>query len=117
MNLNIDTQFFREGNETMKKIFIMACVVILAGCSQPVEQKKAAPVTPAPEVLSLDSDKSRFSYAIGIDISSSLEQLDVEIDSKAVAAAIADRLAGKKSKLTQEEAETIKQEYLIDQAM
>jgi FKBP-type peptidyl-prolyl cis-trans isomerase FklB len=50
----------------------------------------------------LTNPKQRTSYAIGANIATSLKQQDMDIDSKALAAGIADTLAGKPA-LTQEE--------------
>ncbi|PJA31829.1 MAG: hypothetical protein CO187_07270, partial [Zetaproteobacteria bacterium CG_4_9_14_3_um_filter_53_7] len=48
----------------MKKVFILACVVMLAACGQQEEKKAPA--------LSLESDSAKLGYAIGMDIGQSL---------------------------------------------
>jgi len=93
----------------MKKIMIIACVAMLAACSDKAEAPKAA-------VLSLDSDKAKLSYAIGMDIGQSLEALKADLDRALLIAAINDRLDGAEAKVSQEDAAKVKQAFFKAQA-
>lgn len=93
----------------MKKTLIASvCVAMLAACSQQSEVKPAA--------VSLDNDKAKLSYAIGMDIGSSLKSLSTEFDRAMLIAAINDRLDGKELKLTEEDAGKVKQTFFKQQA-
>ncbi|TLS69070.1 FKBP-type peptidyl-prolyl cis-trans isomerase [Mariprofundus erugo] len=93
----------------MKKAIIASvCVAMLAACSQQSEVKPAA--------VALDNDKAKLSYAIGMDIGSSLKSLSAEFDRATLIAAINDRLDGKDMKLTDEDAGKVKQEFFKQQA-
>ena len=93
----------------MKKIMIIACVAMLAACSDKAEAPKAP-------VLSLDSDKAKLSYAIGMDIGQSLETLKADLDRALLIAAINDRLDGAEAKVSQEDAAKVKQAFFKAQA-
>ena len=93
----------------MKKIVLIACVAILAACSDKAEAPKAP-------VLSLDNDKAKLSYAIGQDIGQSLESFQSDLDRALLIAAINDRLDGAESKLSAEEAGKVKQAFFKAQA-
>jgi len=93
----------------MKKIMIVACLAMLAACSDKAEAPKAP-------VLSLDNDKAKLSYAIGQDIGLSLETLKADLDRTLLIAAINDRLDGAESKISEEEAGTVKQAFFKAQA-
>ena len=93
----------------MKKIMIIACVVMLAACSEKVEE------TTAPE-LTLDNDKAKLSYAIGMDIGQSLQTLAADLDRAVLMAALNDRLDGVDAKLSQEDAAKVKQAFFTQQA-
>ncbi|MDQ6970546.1 MAG: FKBP-type peptidyl-prolyl cis-trans isomerase [Mariprofundus sp.] len=94
----------------MKKIMMIACVAILAACSQKAEEpaKVAA--------LTLDNDKAKISYAIGLDIGQSLQSLATDLDRAVLIAAINDRLDGGEVKLTAEDAGKVKQDFFKKQA-
>jgi len=94
----------------MKKIMIIACVAILAACSQKAEGPAKAPA------LTLDNDKAKISYAIGLDIAQSLQSLESELDRSVLIAAINDRLDGGEVKLTAEDAGKVKQDFFKKQA-
>jgi len=94
----------------MKKIMIIACVAILAACSQKAEAPAKAPA------LTLDNDKAKISYAIGLDIAQSLQSLESELDRSVLIAAINDRLDGGEVKLTAEDAGKVKQDFFKKQA-
>ena len=93
----------------MKKIVVLACVAMLAACGQQAEEKKVPAV-------SLDSENAKLSYAIGMDIGMSLKTLGTELDRAVMTAAINDRLDGVDTKLTQEDANKVKQAYFVKQA-
>jgi len=93
----------------MKKIMMIACVAMLAACSD----KPEVSVAPA---LTLDNDKAKLSYAIGLDIGQSLETLSADLDRALLIAAINDRLDGNTSKLNPEDATKVKQTYFKEQA-
>jgi len=93
----------------MKKIMIIACVAMLAACSDKAE----APQAP---VLSLDNDKAKLSYAIGQDIGQSLETLKADLDRTLLIAAINDRLDGADAKISPEDAAKVKQVFFKKQA-
>jgi len=88
---------------------IIACMAMLAACSD----KPEVAVAPA---LTLDNDKAKLSYAIGLDIGQSLETLSADLDRALLIAAINDRLDGNSSKLNQEDATKVKQAYFKKQA-
>ena len=92
----------------MKKVMILACVALLAACSGQEETK-------APE-LSLESEDSKLAYAIGMDIGMSLKTIGTDLDRATMIAAINDRLDGVETKLTQEDANKVKQAFFVKQA-
>jgi FKBP-type peptidyl-prolyl cis-trans isomerase FkpA/FKBP-type peptidyl-prolyl cis-trans isomerase FklB len=93
----------------MKKSMIIGCMALFAACSQATETVAEAP-------LSLDSDKSKFSYAIGLDIGRSLQQVGSDLDRDALIAALNDSLDGKESRVPAEEAAELKQAFFKKQA-
>jgi len=96
----------------MKKTMIAAiCLAMLAACSQQAEVKKAKPAG-----LNLDNDKTKLSYAIGMDIGTSLKSLNTDMDRTALTAAINDRLDGKALKLSDEDAAKVKQAFFKKRA-
>jgi FKBP-type peptidyl-prolyl cis-trans isomerase FkpA/FKBP-type peptidyl-prolyl cis-trans isomerase FklB len=93
----------------MKKLMIIGCVALLAACSETtVEPAKAPPVA-------LDSDKAKFSYAIGMDIGGSLQQIGSDLQRDALIAALNDSLDGKESRVPAQEAADIKQAFFKKQ--
>jgi len=93
----------------MKKTIIASvCVAMLAACSQQATVK--------PEGVKLDNDKSKLSYAIGMDIGASLKSLATEFDRPAMMAAINDKLDGKKLMLSNEEAGKVKKAFFQQQS-
>jgi len=93
----------------MKKFMIIACVAMLTACGQQAEDKK-------PAAMSLDSEQAKLSYAIGMDIGNSLKSLETDLDRDVMSQAIADRLDGADPKLSQEDANKVKQEFFKKQA-
>jgi len=101
----------------MKKVMIAAvCVAMLAACSQQAEVKKAEVKKAEPAGLQLNNDKSKLSYAIGMDIGASLKSLKAELDRPALLAALNDRLDGAKLKLSEADAAKSKQVFFKKQA-
>ena len=93
----------------MKKLMLIGCLAVLAACNQTAEQPaKAAP-------LSLDSEKAKFSYAIGMDIGLSLQQIGSDLERDALLAALNDSLDGKESRVPVQEAADIKQAFFKKQ--
>jgi len=99
-----------------KPIIAAACLALLAACSQQAEVKKAEVKQAEPAVLQLDSDNTKLSYAIGMDIGMSLKSLNADLDRTVLLAAINDRLDGNKLKLSDEEAGKVKQAFFKKQA-
>ena len=56
---------------------------------------------------SLKTDKEKVSYSIGLDIGTNFKRQSVELDSKALAAGIADGLSGAKPALTEDEVKKV----------
>jgi len=92
-----------------RKIIMLACVAMLAACSDKVEEVKAPSLT-------LDSEKAKLSYAIGMDIGQSLKALAADLDRDLLIAALNDHLDGSESKLSQEDAVAVKQTFFKAQA-
>jgi len=88
----------------MKKCIASAVVVMLmAGCSagtQQAKEKKGG--------LSLDSESSKFSYAIGLDVGKSLKGIGTKFDLTAFDAAVETVIKGEKSKLSPKEIAAVK---------
>jgi len=101
----------------MKKTMIAAvCVAMLAACSQQTEVKKAEVKKAEPAGVQLNNDKSKLSYAIGMDIGASLKSLNADLDRPALLAALNDRLDGAKLKLSEADAAKAKQAFFKKQA-
>ena len=94
----------------MRRMMIIACVAMLAACSGDKAEE-----TKAPE-LTLDNDKSKLSYAIGMDIGQSLQTLAADLDRAVLMMALNDRLDGADAKLNDEEAAKVKQAFFTQQA-
>lgn len=83
------------------KIVVVALMAVgLTACDDKAEQ-----------VVNLDTDVKKFSYAMGMDVGNSLKGLGAEVDSVAFSEAVADVLAGIDPKLAQEESAKIKQDF------
>jgi FKBP-type peptidyl-prolyl cis-trans isomerase FkpA/FKBP-type peptidyl-prolyl cis-trans isomerase FklB len=87
----------------MKKLMIIGCLTLLAACSQATETVAETPA------VSLDSDKAKFSYAIGLDIGRSLQQIGSDLERDALIAAMNDSLDGKEPRIPTQEVAKIKQ--------
>ena len=94
----------------MKKLMIIGCMAILAACSQATETVAEAPP------VSLDSEKAKFSYAIGMDIGRNLQDIGSNIETDVLLAALKDSLEGKEPRLPVKEAATIIQAFVKKQA-
>jgi FKBP-type peptidyl-prolyl cis-trans isomerase FkpA/FKBP-type peptidyl-prolyl cis-trans isomerase FklB len=94
----------------MKKLMIIGCLAVLVACTQATETVAEAPA------VSLDSNKAKFSYAIGLDIGRSLQQVGSDLERDALIAALNDSLDGKQSRIPAQEAAEIKQAFFKKQA-
>lgn len=93
----------------MKKLMIIGCMALLAACSETsVQPAKAPPV-------SLDSEKAKFSYAIGMDIGKNLQNIGSNIETDVLLAALKDSLEGKESRVPAQEATEIIQAFFKKQ--
>jgi len=99
-----------------KAIIAASCLTMLAACSQQAEVKKAEVKNAEPAGLQLNSDKAKLSYAIGMDIGSSLKSLNADLDRPTLLAALNDRLDGAKLKLSEADAGKAKQAFFKKQA-
>jgi len=87
----------------MRKLMILGIAAFgLAACSQQ---------PPADKQIALDSEKAKFSYAIGMDVGTSLSQMDAEIDTDAFIEAFRATVAKGETRLKAEEAAQIKQAF------
>ena len=98
---------------------IMAGLLALAGCSssnapdntakdKPADSKDAA----AGAQGNFANEKEKYSYMVGMDISRSLGSIKDEIDVSVVEKALDDGLNGKTTRMTQEEALKVRQEFM-----
>jgi len=86
----------------MKKLIILAIMALaLAACSQEKGGKPAA----------LDSEKAKFSYAMGMDVGTSLSQMSANIDADAFVEAFRTSLTKGETRLKAEEASQLKQAF------
>jgi FKBP-type peptidyl-prolyl cis-trans isomerase FkpA/FKBP-type peptidyl-prolyl cis-trans isomerase FklB len=94
---------------TLKRLMIIGCMALLAACSETsVEPAKVPPV-------SLDSEKAKFSYAIGMDVGKRLQDFGSNIETDVLLAALKDSLEGKESRVPAQEAAEIIQAFLKKQ--
>ncbi len=88
----------------MKKHIVAAiAVIVMAGCSagtQQAKEKKSG--------LSLDSESSKFSYAIGLDVGKSLKGIGTKLDLNAFDTAVETVIKGGKPKLSSKEIAAVK---------
>lgn len=77
----------------------MAAVVMIVGALAGSAQAQDRPT--------LKSDKDKVSYSIGLDIGTNFKRQSVELDSKALAAGIADGLSGTKPALSDDEVKKV----------
>jgi len=93
----------------MKKYIVITAAVMLAACSQQQAE--------APKQVALDSELSKVSYAIGLDVGKSLQGLGTDIDRAAFTEALNAQLdGGDKARLTAEEAGKTKQAFFQKRA-
>ncbi|RMG91055.1 MAG: FKBP-type peptidyl-prolyl cis-trans isomerase [Zetaproteobacteria bacterium] len=103
----------------MKKMLgiTVAAALLMAGCNQGEKQEAGSGQTSASVASdSLQDEKARLSYAIGMDIGQSLQNLGVELDEAALTEGISDRLNGRKLKLSDEEAVKVQQAFFTKRA-
>lgn len=65
------------------------------------------PSTPAPKALTLDTQKDKASYAIGMNIGRSMKKDNVDVDAEILARGLKDGLTGAKPLLTDEETQAV----------
>ncbi len=94
----------------MKRLMIISCMALLVACSQSTETVAEAPP------VSLDSEKAKFSYAIGMDIGKNLQDIGSNIETDVLLAALKDSLEGKEPRLPVKEAATIIQAFVKKQS-
>ncbi|MDQ6966409.1 MAG: FKBP-type peptidyl-prolyl cis-trans isomerase [Mariprofundaceae bacterium] len=87
----------------MKKIVTIAAVLLLAGCNAADDK------APAAKAGSLDSENTKFSYAIGLDVGKSLSRIDEKLDMDAFNEGLLTAVDGKESKLSEQEVVEVKQ--------
>lgn len=91
-------------------IAAVAAAVMLAACGQANDKDKAA------GAVKLDSETAKVSYAIGLDIGSTLKGLNTEIDMQAFNEAVNARLNGEKPRMDAKEAGAALQGFFQKQA-
>lgn len=90
----------------MKKFIVLAVMALaLAACSQEKADKP----------LSLESDKAKLGYAMGMDVGTSLSQMDTDIDVDAFVDAFRTTVAKGEARLNAEEAAKVKQSFFQKQ--
>ncbi len=90
----------------MKKLMLSGVLaLLLAACSQ-----GDAPATKAKQV-ELDSEKARFSYAMGMDVGTSFSQMGADIDADAFVEAFRTAVAKGEMRMQAEEAARVKQAF------
>ena len=95
---------------TLKRLMIISCMAVLVACSQTTETVAEAPP------VSLDSEKAKFSYAIGMDIGRNLQDIGSNIETDVLLAALKDSLEGKEPRLPVKEAAAIIQAFVKKQS-
>jgi len=90
--------------------------LMLAGCNKeapaPPAGKAVASAAPAADTkITLKDDKDKVSYSIGLNLGRSMKSDGLDINPDLLAAAMKDVLAGVKPQLTDEEAQTIMQNF------
>jgi len=99
-------------------VAIVAGLLALAGCSSSNAPDTAGKDTPASKDAAASTsgafanDKEKYSYMVGLDISRSLGSIKDEIDVSVVEKALDDGLSGKTTRMTQEEALKVRQEFM-----
>jgi FKBP-type peptidyl-prolyl cis-trans isomerase len=96
----------KEG--VMKKYVAVAAIAVLAACS-PQENT-------APKQTALDTELSKVSYAIGLDVANSLKGLGTDIDRAVFLEAFNAKLDGAEARLSAEEAGKAKQAFFQKRA-
>jgi len=84
------------------KFLLVVSLLGMTGCKQTGNSAKS---------VDLENDKSKFSYALGLEIGGSLKRLNTDIDIDAFVLALTDTLKGGTAKMTGKEAMEIKQTH------
>jgi FKBP-type peptidyl-prolyl cis-trans isomerase len=99
-------------------VAIVAGLLALAGCSSSNtpdaanKDKPASTDAAASTSGTFANEKEKYSYMVGMDISRSLGSIKDEIDVSVVEKALDDGLTGKTTRMTQEEALKVRQEFM-----
>jgi FKBP-type peptidyl-prolyl cis-trans isomerase FkpA len=99
-------------------VAIVAGLLALAGCSSSNapdtanNDKPASKDAAASTAGGFANEKEKYSYMVGLDISRSLGSIKDEIDVSVVEKALDDGLSGKTTRMTQEEALKVRQEFM-----
>jgi FKBP-type peptidyl-prolyl cis-trans isomerase FkpA len=101
-------------------VAIVAGLLALAGCSSSStpdtankdKDKPASTDAAASTAGGFANEKEKYSYMVGLDISRSLGSIKDEIDVSVVEKALDDGLSGKTTRMTQEEALKVRQEFM-----
>ncbi len=103
----------------MKRMLGMtvAAALLLAGCNQGEKKEtERGQASASAAAGALQDEKAKLSYAIGMDIGRSLQNLGADIDEAALSEGISDRLNGRKLKLSDEEAIKVQQAFFKKRA-
>lgn len=95
--------------KTLLALTLAAFVLAAAGCNR--DGTPAAGTAATGPKTTLTTEKDRVSYTIGMDLANSLEPVKDEIDFDMVARAVKDKWAEREPALTEEEANTIREEF------
>jgi len=101
----------------MKKIIIISCVALLAACNQTTEKSAGTSgESIGTSAVSLDSERAKLGYAIGLEVGRSLQKISPDVERDALIAALNDSLDGKEPRLAAQESAEIRQAFFKKQA-
>ncbi|MBV8062879.1 MAG: FKBP-type peptidyl-prolyl cis-trans isomerase [Nevskia sp.] len=94
-----------------RALLALACATLIVACNKPADQGKPADAKAADASTpsDLSTDPQKFSYSIGFDIGHSLSQIKENVDIPSLEKGIEESVAGKTSRLTDQQREEIKQ--------
>jgi FKBP-type peptidyl-prolyl cis-trans isomerase len=106
----------------LKAALAVGFSVTLLQCATAAEDKAATPPAPTPPTnapaaapkLSPEEQKQNMSYAIGMNIGTSIKRGGVDLDVDAMATAIKDVVAGRTTKMTEQQAREAMQAYQVE---
>jgi len=94
----------------MKKLIslvIFVAIATMVSCQMPKAKTQEAPVTKK----ELEKEQSKYSYALGLDVSMNFKQRDMDVDQKYFLAGFKAGMAGKSDIMTEEEKAAALQEF------